>query len=386
MGKPLKDLTATNRKEFEDYFLKRELLMGIYKKVFKRPSPIQEESIPIALTGSDILERAKSGTGKTAAFCIPTLEKIDQDNNVDKLLSPEVQPSIVVINFYFPKNLETYLHRVGRSGWFGHLGLAVNLITYCDHFNLIEQEFGIKIKQIPPYIDQIIREVYCGAFHLVPLSDEGLVQALGDSMTFLNSLPRNSFLFMFDLTATKRKEFEDYFLMRELLMGIYEKVFERPSPIQEESIPIALTGSDILEMAKSGTGKTAAFCIPALEKIDQDNNVIQDIQVGRSGWFGHFGLAVNLITYWDHFNLIEQELGIEIKQIPPYIDQIIREVYCGAFHLVPLSDEGLVQALGDSMTFLNSLPRNSFLFMFVNFMYTVVACIEMTWLIWFEFY
>lgn len=58
-------------------------------------------------------------------------------------------------------------------------------------------------------------------------------------------------------------------------MGIYEKGFERPSPIQEESIPIALTGRDILARAKNGTGKTAAFCIPVLEKIDQDNNVIQ---------------------------------------------------------------------------------------------------------------
>nr|DAD18862.1 TPA_asm: hypothetical protein HUJ06_020325 [Nelumbo nucifera] len=78
-----------------------------------------------------------------------------------------------------------------------------------------------------------------------------------------------------DVTATKGNEFEDYFLKRELLMGIYEKGFERPSPIQEESIPIALTGSDILARAKNGTGKTAAFCIPALEKIDQDTNVIQ---------------------------------------------------------------------------------------------------------------
>ncbi|KHN14047.1 DEAD-box ATP-dependent RNA helicase 8, partial [Glycine soja] len=78
-----------------------------------------------------------------------------------------------------------------------------------------------------------------------------------------------------DVTATKGNEFEDYFLKRELLMGIYEKGFERPSPIQEESIPIALTGSDILARAKNGTGKTAVFCIPALEKIDQDNNVIQ---------------------------------------------------------------------------------------------------------------
>lgn len=83
------------------------------------------------------------------------------------------------------------------------------------------------------------------------------------------------FLLSQDVTATKGNEFEDYFLKRELLMGIYEKGFERPSPIQEESIPIALTGSDILARAKNGTGKTAAFCIPALEKIDQDNNVIQ---------------------------------------------------------------------------------------------------------------
>ena len=83
------------------------------------------------------------------------------------------------------------------------------------------------------------------------------------------------FYILQDVTATKGNEFEDYFLKRELLMGIYEKGFERPSPIQEESIPIALTGSDILARAKNGTGKTAAFCIPALEKIDQDNNVIQ---------------------------------------------------------------------------------------------------------------
>ncbi|XLT79555.1 hypothetical protein HN873_001308, partial [Arachis hypogaea] len=47
------------------YSVKRELLMGIYEKGFERPSPIQEESIPIALTGSDILARAKNGTGKT---------------------------------------------------------------------------------------------------------------------------------------------------------------------------------------------------------------------------------------------------------------------------------------------------------------------------------
>lgn len=51
--------------------------------------------------------------------------------------------------------------------------------------------------------------------------------------------------------------------------------FERPSPIQEEAIPIALTGRDILARAKNGTGKTAAFIIPTLERVNPKKNKIQ---------------------------------------------------------------------------------------------------------------
>jgi ATP-dependent RNA helicase DDX6/DHH1 len=61
----------------------------------------------------------------------------------------------VVINFDFPKNSETYLHRIGRSGRFGHLGLGINLVTYDDRLNLyrVEQELGTEIKPITPNID-----------------------------------------------------------------------------------------------------------------------------------------------------------------------------------------------------------------------------------------
>ena len=78
-----------------------------------------------------------------------------------------------------------------------------------------------------------------------------------------------------DVTRTKGNEFEDYFLKRELLMGIFEAGFERPSPIQEEAIPIALAGRDILARAKNGTGKTASFIIPVLEKVVVAKNAIQ---------------------------------------------------------------------------------------------------------------
>ena len=58
-------------------------------------------------------------------------------------------------------------------------------------------------------------------------------------------------------------------------MGIFEKGWEKPSPIQEASIPIAQTGRDILARAKNGTGKTGAYCIPILDRIDTSKNVVQ---------------------------------------------------------------------------------------------------------------
>jgi ATP-dependent RNA helicase DDX6/DHH1 len=69
-------------------------------------------------------------------------------------------------------------------------------------------------------------------------------------------------------------------------MGIYEKGFEQPSPVQEASIPIALTGRDILARAKNGTGKTAAFSIPVLERVDTSKNEIQGGYNRESGWLG----------------------------------------------------------------------------------------------------
>ena len=73
----------------------------------------------------------------------------------------DIQSVNVVINFDFPKNSETYLHRIGRSGRFGHLGLAVNLITYDDRHALrrVETELGTEIRAIPPNID---RSLYVG--------------------------------------------------------------------------------------------------------------------------------------------------------------------------------------------------------------------------------
>ena len=61
---------------FDEMGLKPQLLQMIEKKGFEIPTPIQIESIPPGLAGRDIMGQAKTGTGKTAAFGIPMLNKI----------------------------------------------------------------------------------------------------------------------------------------------------------------------------------------------------------------------------------------------------------------------------------------------------------------------
>lgn len=88
------------------------------------------------------------------------------------------------------------------------------------------------------------------------------------STTSLQIPPKDDRLRTVDVTSTKGNTFEAFCLKRDLLKGIYEKGWATPSPVQESSIPIALTRRDILARAKNGTGKTGAYLVPILDNID----------------------------------------------------------------------------------------------------------------------
>jgi translation initiation factor 4A len=62
-----------------------------------------------------------------------------------------------------------------------------------------------------------------------------------------------------------------------LLRGIYGQGFEDPSPIQKKSIGPMMTGKDIIAQAQSGTGKTGAFTISTIQRIDETVNEIQGL-------------------------------------------------------------------------------------------------------------
>ena len=69
--------------------------------------------------------------------------------------------------------------------------------------------------------------------------------------------------------------FDDLELSPAILKTIREIGYESPSPIQAASIPHLLAGRDLLGQAQTGTGKTAAFALPILTRIDISQRVPQ---------------------------------------------------------------------------------------------------------------
>lgn len=68
---------------------------------------------------------------------------------------------------------------------------------------------------------------------------------------------------MADSTLT----FEFFKLNKQLLQAVEEAGYSKPTPIQEKAIPLALSGHDVLGIAQTGTGKTAAYVLPLLMKV-----------------------------------------------------------------------------------------------------------------------
>lgn len=74
-------------------------------------------------------------------------------------------------------------------------------------------------------------------------------------------------------------KFTEFNLSEDIQSAVVTAGFEKASPIQELTIPLALEGKDVIGQAQTGTGKTAAFGLPTLHKISTDRNVIQALVI-----------------------------------------------------------------------------------------------------------
>jgi len=107
--------------------LKEDLLMGIFAYGYETPSRIQSYAIPQIIKGKDIIAQSQSGTGKTGAFVISTLQKIDENLNLPQaiILSPTCE--LAQQTFVVAKSLSNKMKNVKLSFTVGGSDRASNI-------------------------------------------------------------------------------------------------------------------------------------------------------------------------------------------------------------------------------------------------------------------
>ncbi|GBP63278.1 Putative ATP-dependent RNA helicase me31b [Eumeta japonica] len=381
------DVTDTRGNEFEEFCLKRELLMGIFEKGWEKPSPIQEASIPIALSGKDILARAKNGTGKTGAYCIPVLEQVDPKKDAIQALivvptrELALQTSQICIELAKHTDIRVMVTTGGTN-------LRDDIMRIYQNVQVIIATPGRMIdlmdKQVAK-MDQCRMLVLDEADKLLSQDFKGMLDMV------IARLPKERQILLFSATfPLSVKQFMEKHLREPYEINLMEEltlkgVTQYYAFVQERqkvhclntlfSKRVELLAKKITElgyccyyiharMAQAHRNRVfhdfrAGLCRNLVcsdlftRGIDvQAVNVVINFdfprmaetylhRIGRSGRFGHLGIAINLITYEDRFTLhrIEQELGTEIKPIPKVIDP--------ALYVARSEDEEQAQARGD---------------------------------------
>ena len=72
-----------NENGFLDFGFNQSILNSLRNKGYKNPTPIQKAAIPELMLGRDLLGQAQTGTGKTAAFALPLIEKLTDNKELN---------------------------------------------------------------------------------------------------------------------------------------------------------------------------------------------------------------------------------------------------------------------------------------------------------------
>lgn len=84
--KPLVDENYLDEKDWSDFSLDPRIVSAIQKLKWKQPTLVQSNVLPLAMAGKDVLVKAKTGSGKTAAYLIPLVQRILTEKEVLHLI------------------------------------------------------------------------------------------------------------------------------------------------------------------------------------------------------------------------------------------------------------------------------------------------------------
>ncbi|MCL5979811.1 MAG: DEAD/DEAH box helicase, partial [Gammaproteobacteria bacterium] len=126
---------------------------------------------------------------------------------------------------------------------------------------------------------------------------------------------------MSQVSSAPDARFSDFALADPIRRAVEEIGYEQPSPIQAQCIPPLLTGRDVIGVAQTGTGKTAAFALPLLSRIDLSLRVPQLLVLAPTRELA-IQVAEAMQTYARHlpgFHILPiyggQSMGLQLKQL-----------------------------------------------------------------------
>jgi ATP-dependent RNA helicase RhlE len=128
----------TTQNKFELFKLNRQLLNAIEEAGYTEPTPIQEQAIPLALAGQDILGIAQTGTGKTAAYTLPLLMRIKYAQGTDPralILAPtrelamQISEAIIQLSKYTDIRTAVLFGGVGAKSQIDSIRRGVDIIV-----------------------------------------------------------------------------------------------------------------------------------------------------------------------------------------------------------------------------------------------------------------
>lgn len=146
------------------------------------------------------------------------------------------------------------------------------------------------------------------------------------------------------------KSFDALGLSGEVVKTITEMGFETPTPIQEQAIPILLKGdSDLVGLAQTGTGKTAAFGLPLIELVDVGNKTTQALIVAPTR-----ELSIQITSDLENFSKSVKAINIVTVYGGASISDQIRKVKRGA-HIIVATPGRLIDLLSRKVVDLTSI-------------------------------
>ncbi|CAJ1011961.1 ATP-dependent DEAD-box RNA helicase, putative [Leishmania guyanensis] len=381
--KKTEDVESRRNVNFEEYALRRELQMGIFEKGFEKPSPVQEEAIPVALQGKDVLARAKNGTGKTASFVIPVLEKVDTRESYVQALLMVPTRELALQTAQVTKELGKHIPGLEVMVTTGGTTLRDDILRLTSKVHILVATPG---RVLDLASKKAVDLSHC---HILVLDEadkllsQEFMEIIDDLYTYLPS-QLQSMLFSATFPVTVKTFAERHLhnpyeinLMDELtLKGVtqyYAFVEERQkihclntlfNKLQINQSIIFCNSVNRVELLAKKITQLGYSCYYIHARMQQQhrNRVFHDFReghcrnlvcsdlitrgidiqavnvvinfdfpkyaetylhrIGRSGRFGHLGVAINFVTYDDRYNVyrIEQELDTEIKPIPADID------------------------------------------------------------------